>query len=200
MLFRTPPPWSPPRRNPPHQLYRASSFWSFAEFSRHLVSTSPIGGIVPPCHSTSKGREWPIFGVVSKTMLDRVKMDIIDVTLEISLISYRVLPKSPLPDSPFALGNPGGGPAFIGAKSGRETALDKSPSRRKIGVVLRQRPHRMQVIRQHNPCVDGTGTVGCGRAPHPTLRVRLRARLDRPGTAGMGARRPAVGVRWVCRH
>jgi hypothetical protein len=87
-------------------------------------------------------------------MLDRVEMDIIDVTLEISLISYRVLPKSPLPDASFALGNPGGGPAFIGAKSGREPALDKSPSRRKIGVILRQRPNRVQVIRQYNPCID----------------------------------------------
>jgi hypothetical protein len=81
-------------------------------------------------------------------------MDIIDVTREISLITYRVFPKSPLPDTPFSLGSPGGGSAFAFRNSRREPALDESPSRRKISVALRQSPYRMQVLTQHNPCVD----------------------------------------------
>ncbi len=32
----------------------ASSFWSFAKFTRHLVGASPIGWIIPPCQSASK--------------------------------------------------------------------------------------------------------------------------------------------------
>jgi hypothetical protein len=44
----------------------------------------------------------PVFDVFDETVLDRVVMDVIDVSLEVALVANLMLPEAPLPDAPFA--------------------------------------------------------------------------------------------------
>ena len=45
----------------------------------------------------------PVLDVFDETMLDRVVMDAIDVSLEIALVANLMLTETPLPDASFAL-------------------------------------------------------------------------------------------------
>lgn len=67
-------------------------------------------------------------------MLDRVEAHVIDMSLEVGLISNRVLPKTSLPQGIFAIAMvlnryaTGNGPM-------REIRLDSSPATGEIGIV-----------------------------------------------------------------
>ncbi len=138
----------------PHYFYPASPLRFFTKFTIHLVHPAPIGWIIPACNRAPKRRKSPILGVADQPMLDRVEVDITNMTHEISLTPYRAFPKPALPRTAFTLGHPRGGSALTFRSSSRDTALDQSPPRRKITIAVRQYPHRMQMLRQHDPCVD----------------------------------------------
>ena len=60
----------------------------------------------------------PIPDPCDKSMLDRIDMDVIDVTPKIVLIADRMLPTAPLPDAALPLG----GTAGRNGLAGREVA------------------------------------------------------------------------------
>jgi hypothetical protein len=70
------------------------------------------------------------------TVLDRIEMDVIDVPLQVPLVTQRMLPISPLPDPPLAFGGAALGDPFASGQSMRKAAFGQPPAGRKIGVAL----------------------------------------------------------------
>jgi hypothetical protein len=64
----------------------------------------PVLGIDSEFHHTMERRIRPIPDPWHEPMLDRVDMDVIDMTREIVLIANGTLPIAPLPDAAFAFG------------------------------------------------------------------------------------------------
>ena len=87
-------------------------------------------------------------------MLDRIDMDIIDVTGEIIFITNGVLPITSLPYSAFALGGTAFGNPFASRNTARETRFDQPPAHGKVGIAVRLCPDRVKVIGQDNHRVD----------------------------------------------
>ena len=81
-------------------------------------------------------------------MLDRIEMDVIHVAAPIPLIPYGVLPEPALPHRLF--------PPVIGRRidSAGHEVLDITPTPRKIRVTLGQMPQGVQMIRQHDHCLN----------------------------------------------
>ena len=89
-----------------------------------------------------------------KSMLDRIDMDVIDMTPTIVLIADRVLPITPLPDAALPLGGTASRNRLTGCAVARKRRLNQPPARCKIPVALGERPDRMQMIRENNYRVD----------------------------------------------
>src|SRR5437763_1951424 len=85
----------------------------------------------------------PIAGPAHQSVLDRVEVHVVDVSLEILLIANGVFPKAPLPECVFAIAM-----AFdrhaSGDKTMREMRLDPLPASGEIGIARWQRPDDMQ--------------------------------------------------------
>src|SRR5437763_11292425 len=71
------------------------------------------------------------------SVLHRIEVDVIDVTVEVRVIADCVLPKPSLPDSRFA-------PSYLGrrsqlswSQSAEKSALELAPARREIGIARR---------------------------------------------------------------
>src|SRR6266404_2046556 len=77
----------------------------------------------------------PISDSRYEAVLDRIDMDVVNVTLKIALVADRVLPITPLPDTTLSLGRPA----------------------RRISIGFRQRPDRVEMIRQYNNRVGREG-------------------------------------------
>jgi hypothetical protein len=65
---------------------------------------------------------------------------------EVGIVAKRVLPVAPLPYSLFAFGEFAAASIRITGQPAGEMMLDQAPAPGKIGVALRQRPNRVQVI------------------------------------------------------
>ena len=96
-------------------------------------------------------------------MLHRIEVDVIDVTLEVSVVADCMLPKPSLPDSRFA-------PLYLAPRSqlrrrqlAGKSAFDLPPAGGKIGIAWRQCPNGVEMVRQ-----DADG-----------VRFKRPARLDR---------------------
>jgi hypothetical protein len=87
-------------------------------------------------------------------VLDRVDVDVIDVTGEVALVTNRMFPVTALPYPALAFGRAAAGDALACGQTSRERRLDQPPAHGKIGIALRQRPDRMQMIGQHDDRVD----------------------------------------------
>jgi hypothetical protein len=107
-------------------------------------------------------------------VLDRIEVGVIDVFFEVGIISNGMLPKPPLLDSFFTSRKLAWCSPCVGGKSDRKIALDEIPAQRKISVILRRGPNRMEVLRQHadrnrfewifvfDCCVSGTKAIDFG--------------------------------------
>lgn len=73
----------------------------------------------------------PISDLRHIAMLDRIDVDVVDVTGEIIFITNGVLPIAPLPYAAFALGGPALGNSFAGWNTTRESRFDQPPTRGK---------------------------------------------------------------------
>jgi len=84
-------------------------------------------------------------------MLDRIPMDVINVSHKIRVVSDHVFPKPMLPERTLmALGSPRSHPLWsmkTRLTALRDRSLDDPPPRREIVVVWWQGPDRMQMIR-----------------------------------------------------
>jgi hypothetical protein len=65
-----------------------------------------------------------------------------------------MFPKAPLPNRPFAARLTNGIAKLVVWQTPREPCLDQSPAHRKIRVVGRKRPNRVNVIREDCDCVN----------------------------------------------
>jgi hypothetical protein len=87
-------------------------------------------------------------------MLDRIEVDVIDVSLEIPLIADGVFPKSALPQPEFSIPMARDGSARF--RDGvREPAFDQPPPIWVIRISRRQRHDDMQMVGQHHDRIDG---------------------------------------------
>jgi hypothetical protein len=104
-------------------------------------------------------------------MFHRIEVNVIDMARKIGIVAKRVLPVAPLPYSLFASGDFAAASIWITGQAAGEIMLDQAPAPRKVGVVLRERPNRVQVIGQNT---DGDRfewialvrrRVGCAKPP-----------------------------------
>src|SRR5712664_2847968 len=87
----------------------------------------------------------PILDLRNVSMLDRVVMNIIDVTGQIVVIANSMLPIAPLPDAFVAFFNLASGTHVWTGKATRKFSFDDSPTQREIQIGCRQGPDRMQM-------------------------------------------------------
>ncbi len=90
-------------------------------------------------------------------MLDRIVVNVVGMLGEISFVANQVLEIASLPDTTFALGQLTLAQEWCGRTSMRETPFDQFPARGEVGNSLGQSPHRMQVLGQHDHCVNLEG-------------------------------------------
>ena len=94
----------------------------------------------------------PISNLRHIPMLDGIEVNVIDVALEIRIVSNRMLPVTALPNSSLASDNFAGAAWHIAGKAARKSTLDQTPAQRKIGIAGRQRPDGMEMVRQYANC------------------------------------------------
>lgn len=96
----------------------------------------------------------PRMRTANQAVFDRIIVDVIDVAGQVCLIADAMLPKAFLPDTSLvsSVSRTGNG-RFRSARSGprfHETPLDGGPAGGIIGVVFRQSPDAMEMIRQQD--------------------------------------------------
>lgn len=99
-------------------------------------------------------RPLPVFRAADVAVLDRVPVDVVEVTLEVVFVSDRVLPELRLPDSATtidfsALRDGDFGPAGFEPTLG-ELRLDPLPAAGVVGVAFGHAPDCVEVLRQKN--------------------------------------------------
>ena len=87
-------------------------------------------------------------------MFDRIEVDIIDVALEILVITDSVFPKSPLPQRVFSIPVARDGHTCLRDSRG-EPPFDEHPPSREVGISRRQRHDEVQMIRQYHDGING---------------------------------------------
>jgi hypothetical protein len=68
-------------------------------------------------------------------VLDRVDVDVVDMTSEVAIVLNGVLPIAPLPDAAFSFGHTALGNSFAGRQPAREARFDQAPARGKIRIA-----------------------------------------------------------------
>jgi len=104
------------------------------------------------------------------SVLNGIVMDVVAQPLKVRFISNRVFPESAMPEPAFSMLGARHASAISNlrhvSKPMRESSLDDAPTRREVCVTIRQRPYRVQVIRQEDNSVDRERMVA--------LRIRER--------------------------
>jgi hypothetical protein len=126
-------------------------------------------------------------------VLDRIEMHVVDVPLEISLVSNRVLPEAPLPEHVFAIAMTRHRHA-VGHQPMREVRFDALPAAGEVGIACRQRPDGMQVIRQDHDGLDREWTL----VPRKTESHPQSAHVmhEREGCPVSERDREKIGASW----
>ena len=130
------------------------SLLPLAEFARPVYITRPIFRNNPRPDVPMKRRMWPIAHPCNQTMFHRIDVTIFDVAGIIRFIPDEVFPKSPLPDTAFAFICAYMGQAFLLRQRLRKPRFDQTPAHGKIGISRRERPYRMDMIRQYDHGID----------------------------------------------
>jgi hypothetical protein len=81
-------------------------------------------------------------------MLDRVEMNLMNVPLKVGVIADHMLAKPALPQPALAFGDFARRAGWTDGQVARETPLDQAPAHRKIAVIWRKPPNRVEVVRQ----------------------------------------------------
>lgn len=87
-------------------------------------------------------------------MLDRVGVDVIDMTMQVLLVPNHMLSITPLPETSFSLAHPAVGNALAIWEHSRKTGFDQTPAHWKVVVPWGQAPQTMEVVRQDHHCFD----------------------------------------------
>jgi hypothetical protein len=114
----------------------------------------------------------PVANPSDIAVLHRIEVDVIDVTLEVRIISNSVLPEPPLPDSRFAPPDLAPRPQLRRRQLAGESAFDLAPASREIGISRRQGPNGVEMVRQ-----DADG-IRCERQAHLNRTINFPQGLD----------------------
>jgi len=105
-------------------------------------------------------------------VLDRIDVDIVDVSRKIPFISDGVLPIATLPNATLALADPTRRNCFATREFAREGRFDQTPARCEVCVALRHCPDRMKMVWQDDDGIDRE------RVPLARLAKRRTQDLD----------------------
>src|SRR5712691_7960124 len=106
---------------------------SFSKLTCDLPHTAtPIDRQVATCNVAMEAAIRPIADASHQAMLDRIVVNIVDVTLQIGLIADHVLPLAALPNAFIAFGGLARRSDIGGRQLARECALDLTPAYRKV--------------------------------------------------------------------
>ena len=141
-------------------------------------------------------------------MLHRVPMDVIDMPVEVGLITDEMFPESMLPQGALVPFSAARIHPFRSIESGlatlRDHPLDDTPTVGEILISGRQCPEGMHVVRQQHPSLDHKRM---GRTKRSDRFPQGRAHIDigEKGLAPIGVDREEIGATWhmgatVIRH
>jgi hypothetical protein len=155
-----------------------------AELHRFNVTpgarAQPVTIINTLAHPSVKTAVRPGVRTFRQTVLHRIVVNVIAVLCQVGLIANGVLPEAPLPDASPAILPARTTPLLLDATTKKpracETLLEVGPTGREIGIVCRQRPDGVQVVRQQHDGLDSKRPAPGGflhRLPQPGSRSGL---------------------------
>jgi hypothetical protein len=103
-------------------------------------------------------------------MLDRIVMDLLDMSFKIRFVANRMFPEAPLPERAFSPPLPSSHCSLSGDLT-REQAFSSPPAPGKISTVLWQ--SRNAMIGKNNDCIDLERPLDTRRAKRMTKRRYL---------------------------
>ncbi len=132
----------------------------------------------------------PVSRTRRMTMFHRVVVDVRDVIFQITFIADRVFPEAALPHHVFTKGVRNERRIAFRQRT-RKPGFDQRPRRRIIGIIVRHRPDRVQVIGHHTdrhrgyvPCshhrlISGTQIINMiNQSRHPPISQRNRKEVS----------------------
>ncbi len=123
------------------------------------IDNTPIRRIYAGPHIPMKRRIRPIHRFRHIPVFHRVVVDVFDMVPEIVTVFDQMFPVKALPDAAFASRNPNHRTSFDFWKTQAEIRFDTTPASREIGIVFRQLPDPVHMIRQHHPSDDRKWTA-----------------------------------------
>ena len=100
---------------------------------------------------------WPIDYTARMSMFDGIDVNVVNVRRIVALIANQMFPISPLPDPSLAFRHSARTASFQMRLLSRKRGFDQPPTQRIVAVVLPQRPHSVQMIRQDDDGIDHEG-------------------------------------------
>ncbi len=145
-----------PLRHAEHALRFADGLFDVAEIERGLLhlcgETAPMAGVDAQFDVAMETGMGPLVRAGDMAVLDRVPMDVIEMTLEIVFVLQGVLPIAglPYPATPLPLAAFGDHVVLAAnlQPTLRELFLEPTPSLGILAVAGRQCPNRMEVLGQ----------------------------------------------------
>ena len=122
-----------------------------------FITARPIWRVHPLLNKPVKSRIRPITHVSDQAVFQRIDMNIIQMRPKVRLVAYQMLPLTALPNTSFATPDAYRESMFIEWQALGKAGLDQAPPRGKISVVWRQLDHTVEVLGQHDPCVNDEG-------------------------------------------
>jgi len=116
-------------------------------------------------------------------MLDRIEVNVIDVSLKICLVADRVLPETALPKSQFAISVPRDRRARLD-NGVTESTFNQIPTIGKIGITVRQCHDDVEMVGEHYYCIDREGMLPsrayhCHSQRHDMIRQDARRSIHK---------------------
>src|SRR5215510_9510459 len=112
----------------------------------HAIAT-PVSRQQTALHIAVEATVRPVANASDISVFHRIEMNVIDVTLEVRIVSDCVFPKPSLPDSRFAPLYLAPRPQLRRRQLAGESAFDLAPASRELGIARRQGPNGMEMVR-----------------------------------------------------
>jgi hypothetical protein len=117
----------------------------------HLGSGQPISRVHAACQVMRKAGMRPVAWHRHPSVLDRVVVDVIHMSLQIIGVANLMLPISTLPNAALPAGNSRRRSPFARGQASTEIRLDSPPTCCKVGVPFGKSPKPMHVLGQYDP-------------------------------------------------